>query len=266
MKETAVNFESMPELLVVVGHSGLAVPVEIPLDSLSEHFTTLLGSVDWYTDCLYDFRDLLDNRQLVFPYCSLILEANRHPGHIEESVPLRDVYGRAVYRRQRQPGQKLRRKLAVKYLQSFHSEIEKNIMAGAELMLDGHSTVSARGMADHQVELMNYQHSAFDEQAITFCPQELVEEYAAELRKNLPEILVTVNASTYHQVYGHICSAHSVNSLRREGNRVPAIIQETNERLYLNQDRSPDVQALNRLRRAFAVSLRTAWSRTCGRK
>lgn len=246
-----------------MGHSGLAVPAEIPLDSLSEGFMDLLGNVDWYTDCLYDFRDLLDNRQLVFPYCSLILEANRHPDRIEEAVPLQDVHGRAVYRRQNQPALELRRKMALKYLHSFHSAIKSHILAGAAFMLDGHSTVSARGMADHQVELMNYQHSAFDEQALIFCPQELVEEYAAELRKNLPEILVTVNASTYHQVYGHICSAHAVNSRRREGNRVPAILQETNERLYLNPDRSPNVQALNRLRRAFAVSLRTAWRRTC---
>jgi N-formylglutamate amidohydrolase len=79
---------TLEQLLVVIPHSGILVPREIPLESLSEQFPSLLQNVDWYTHWLYDFRDILSNRQLVFPYCSLILEANRHPDLTDDSVPL----------------------------------------------------------------------------------------------------------------------------------------------------------------------------------
>ncbi len=64
------------ELLVVIPHSGIVIPAEISLESLSNKFPEMVRNVDWYTNWLYDFRDILDNRQMVFPYCSLILEAN----------------------------------------------------------------------------------------------------------------------------------------------------------------------------------------------
>jgi hypothetical protein len=82
-----------------------------------------------------------------------------------------------------------------------------------------------------------------------------VETYAEELRKRLPEVRITVNSSEYYKVYGHVCTAHSANQFRRVGSRVPALIQETHERLYKNADRTPCVKAINRLRRVFAESL-----------
>lgn len=253
------------ELLVVIPHSGIVIPAEIPLDSLSDQFPELARNVDWYTNWLYDFRDLLDNRHLVFPYCSLILEANRHPDRLEDCVPLRDVLGRPVYRDGREPDRELRLSLADKYLRGFHRSIEDHIAAGAELFLDGHSTVSARGMRDDQVDIMNFQHSALDERPVQFSPPDLAEAYAEELRGRLPDILVTVNASEYHDVYGHVAAAHSVNAAGRVGVKAPAIVQETNERLYKNPDRTPNVEAVNRLRRAFALSLAAAWDRVRSR-
>lgn len=249
------------ELLVVVPHSGIVVPAEIPLDSLSDRFPELARNVDWYTNWLYDFRDLLQNRHLVFPYCSLILEANRHPDRLDDCVPLTDVHGRAVYRRGREPVRQLRLRLAEKYLRSFHRSIGEHIAAGAEFVLDGHSTVTARGMRDDQVDIMNYQHSALEKEPVSFSPQAFAEAYAEELRRRLPDIRVTVNASEYHDVYGHVAAAHSLNAMRRRGARAPLIVQETNECLYKNPDRTPNVEALNRLRRAFALSLSAAWRR-----
>lgn len=58
------------ELLVVVPHSGLVVPDEILLDALSERFDQLARNVDWYTNWLYDFRDILDK------------------GHVDEGHPV----------------------------------------------------------------------------------------------------------------------------------------------------------------------------------
>ncbi len=243
------------DLLVVVPHSGVAIVPEISLDDLSEAFALLLQNVDWFTNWLYDFRDLLGNRQLVFPYCSLLLEANRDPADLDESVPLTDVFGRPVYRPGFEPSPSMRASLSDKYLKPFHRRIEENISSGAALILDGHSTITARGVADNQIDLMNYQQTPRDEKRLYYCPDVIVETYAAELRRRLPEALVTVNASDYVSVHGHVCAAHSVNTVKRISARAPALVQETNAHLFLSDDGLPDVGKINHLRRAFAESL-----------
>ncbi|MBN2062877.1 MAG: N-formylglutamate amidohydrolase [Deltaproteobacteria bacterium] len=242
-------------ILVVIPHSGIVIPSEIPMESLSEDFPILAQNVDWYTNWLYDFRDMLGNRHLVFPYCSIVLEGNRRPDIIDDSVPVQDVKGRPVYRKGHEPPMTVRRQLSDRYLKEFHRNIENAIMDGAEFMLDGHSTVTAQGVGDNQIDLMNFQHSPLDLAPLHYCPDVYVETYASELRKRLPEVKVTVNASEYYKVYGHVCAAHSVNELKRVGARVPAFIQETNECLYKNTDKTPDIHAINRLRRAFAESI-----------
>jgi len=243
------------DILVVIPHSGIGIPAEINPEHLSEDFARLAQNVDWYTNWLYDFRDILENRHLVFPYCSIVVEANRHPDILDDCVPLTDVNNHSVYRENSEPSANIRRLISDKYLKAFHQNIENNILSGAGFLFDGHSTVSARGVADNQIDLMNFQHSALDKEKRYFCPDIYIETYAAELRKRLPEVKVTVNASEYYTVYGHVCSAHSVNAMKRVGKRVPAILQETNERLYKHPDKTPDVLAINRLRRAFAESL-----------
>lgn len=243
------------DVLVVVPHSGVSIPPEIPLEDLSDEFSRLIRNIDWYTHWLYDFRDLLGNRQAVFPYCSILLEANRDPSDIEQSVPLEDIHGRPVYRSGCEPSVSMRTAWSDKYLKPFHRGIEETISAGAGLIFDGHSTVTARGVADHQIDLMNYQHTERDEKPLVYCPDIIVETYAAELRRRLPDVLVTVNASEYFKVHGHVCAAHSVNAIKRVGTRAPAFIQETNERLFRNDDGTPDIARINRLRRAFAEAL-----------
>ena len=85
-------------VLAVIPHAGLLVPEEIRPDDLAENWSELARNIDWHTDALYDFRDILANNQVVFPYCSLVLEANRDPRNLEAAVPLKDVRGRPVYR------------------------------------------------------------------------------------------------------------------------------------------------------------------------
>jgi N-formylglutamate amidohydrolase len=242
-------------LLVVVPHSGLLIPCEIPLNTLSRDFPRLMRNVDWYTNSLYDFRDTLGNSRLLFPYCSLILEANRHPAKLAESVPLKDTFGEPIYQTGLEPDDKLRQSLSNKYLTWFHQAISTEITHGKTFMLDGHSTVTAQGVADNQIELMNFQNSSLNEEPTYFCPDVLIETYANELSKKLSWVKVTLNESRYDNVYGHVCGKHSVNAMKRVGNRVPAILQETNQKLYLNTDRTPNIEALETLRRAFAEAL-----------
>jgi len=239
----------------VVPHSGVSIPPEISLEDLTEDFTTLLKNVDWFTQWLYDFRDILGNRQLVFPYCSILLDANRDPADLDECVPVKDVFGRQIYHPAYEPSTSMRSAWSDKYLKPFHRSIEENIAAGAGLIFDGHSTITARGVADNQIDLMNFQKTPGDDKPLYYCPDLIVETYADELRKRLPDVVVTINASEYIHVHGHICAAHCINSLKRTGARAPAFIQETNERLFRNADGTPDVHRINRLRRAFAESL-----------
>jgi len=242
------------DILVVVPHSGVAIPPEISLEDLTDEFTALLRNVDWYTQWLYDFRDILANRQLVFPYCSILLDANRDPADIDECVPVRDVFGRPIYRDGYEPSASMRAAWSDKYLKPFSRSIEENISAGAGLIFDGHSTITARGVADNQIDLMNFQHTQRDEKPLYYCPNIIVETYAAELRKHLPNVLVTVNGSEYVQVHGHICAAHSVNALKRVA-RAPGLYPGNQRAPLQNEDGTPNVAQINRLRRAFAESL-----------
>ena len=243
------------ELLVVIPHSGIIIPNEIQIASLADEFPMLMKNVDWYTNWLYDFRDILGNSQLAFPYCSLILEANRHPDMIEDSVPLQDISGVPIYKHHLEPDQELRQSLSRKYLRPFHRDISLEIARGKMLMLDGHSTVTAQGIVDNQIELMNFQIPNSDEKPIRFCPDIFIETYANELIRVLPGINVTINESRFGRIYGHVCGEHSINAMTRVENRVPAILQETNQKLYMYADRTPNVEALETLRRAFAEAL-----------
>lgn len=243
------------DLLVIIPHSGIIVPHEIPLGSVSDDFARLMRNVDWYTNWLYDFRDILGNSQLVFPYCNLILEGNRHPDKIADSVPLKDALGEPVYKNGLEPDKKIREALSRKYLRKFHQEIKSKVASGIAFMLDGHSTLSAKGMADNQIEIMNFQVHAEDGETTYFCPDIFIETYANALIKLLPDIKITVNQSRYDEVYGHVCAEHSINAMSRVGNRVPAILQETNQKLYMNADKTPNYEALETLRRAFAQAL-----------
>ncbi|MBN1538744.1 MAG: N-formylglutamate amidohydrolase [Candidatus Thermoplasmatota archaeon] len=245
----------LKELLVVIPHSGIIIPEEIDPGSLSEDLPYLMRNIDWYTNYLYDLRDILENRQVTFPYCSLLLEANRHPDIIDDSVPLKDVFGESIYKRRKAPNETLRKALSEKYLLPFHESITRNIAAGADFLLEAHSTITARGVNENQIDLMNFQHSSQDEGPVHFSPSIFIKTYAEELRKRLPEVEVTVNASEYHEVYGHICAQHSVNAIGRIGKRVPGIVQETNQRLYMRDDGTPDIMAIEKLRRAFAGAL-----------
>lgn len=248
----------------MVPHAGLVIPAEIEPSRLSEEFFALARNIDWFTDDLYDFRDLLRNDHLTFPYCSIILEPNRDPAAIDDSVPLRDVFGRAIYREGAEPDESARISLSDRYIAPFHREIGDRIAAGGRFLFEGHSTITARGVGDDQIDIMNYQRSAEDGRRVRFSPDIYIGIYAEELQKRLPEVSVTVNSSEYDDVYGSICAEHSVDSMVPAIGRAPAILQETNQRLYLDEDGVPDLVRLNILRVAFAESLSVMYQKALG--
>jgi N-formylglutamate amidohydrolase len=49
----------LKETLVVIPHSSILIPYEISFSSLSSDFQRLMRNVDWYTNWLYDFYNIL---------------------------------------------------------------------------------------------------------------------------------------------------------------------------------------------------------------
>jgi hypothetical protein len=138
-----------------------------------------------------------------------------------------------------EPTEPERALLSRRYIVPFHQEISERIEVGCGFLFEGHSTIAARGVEEHQIDIMNFQRSPEDGRRHRFSP----------------EVSVTVNISEYATVYGSICGTHSADSMVRVGRRAPALLQETNQRLYLDEEGVLDLSKLNALRVAFAESL-----------
>ena len=102
---------------------------------------------------------------------------------------------------------------------------------------------------------MNVQRSVQDREPAYFCPDVHTETYANELQKRLPGVKVTINESEYKNIYGHVCGEYSTRMRTKVRDKAPAILQETNQRLYMNEDRTPNIGALDTLRRTMAEAL-----------
>ena len=244
-------------ILVSIPHSGVLCPAEIPLAALSDRQRDLAENVDWHTDKLYDFRDLLHNRHVVFPISQVYVNVNRHPAALDGSVPL-SVDGVPVYQPGRGPSADLRARLLRRYHVAYH----RALAAREKLfILDGHSTVTGHRDAEgsavaDDIILSDWQQTPFDPPGgIRTAPPGYLDTYAEELDRRLAGrgIKVAKN-TTYCSTYGHVMAAHGWDGAAPQGTRAPLLLQETNEALYINSG-TLDTAALEFLRRVFAESL-----------
>ncbi len=242
------------ELLVVIPHAGLRRPQEIPANWLSNNINELIETeTDWNTELLYDLRQILANRQLIFPINQVFINACRHPRVLDDCVPL-TINEDLIYRRN--PSIALRRELVKKYLLPFHKKISATRKS---FILEGHSFI--KGSLDNKgkkieddITLSDFVNSYLDPKGgIRTAPEGYLDFYAEELRKRLPGLVIGKN-SVYTSVYDHILSMNSWDGKQEKGNRVPMIHQETDEGLYI-RNKKPDMKAISKLRRAFADSL-----------
>ncbi len=244
------------QICVANPHAGLLLPPEVAPEWLSAHFRDLVPlSNDFYTDALYNFSDLLGCAQIIFPYTPVVINANRNPKVLDHAVPL-TVRGLPVYRPDCEPDANLRREL-LRYHRAFHTRIA---CATKLFILDGHSTMDGDpdedgSLVSEDIILDDTQQSEFDPPGgIRTAPAGYLDTYAEELTRRLPrEIQVTRN-SRYLNVYGHVMAQHGWDGSGPRGHRAPLILQETNERLYM-QGGWPNVDALDGLRRIFAAAL-----------
>lgn len=241
---------------VSMPHSGVLCPGEIPLESLSGKQAELASNVDWHTDRLYDFRDLLGNSQTVFPFSQVYINVNRHPDALDACVP-DSIDGVPVYRRGKRLSLNFKRMLVRKYHDAYHAAIKGSRKS---FILDGHSTVTGHADAGgnevcDDIIISDRQQTPWDPPGgIRTAPDGLMEIYAEELARQLGSGIRVGCNTTYCDTYGHVMACHGWDGIQPRNGRVPLLLQETNEHLYIKGS-VLDVLALEVLRRAFAVSL-----------
>lgn len=250
-----INNKIKNNILVSIPHSGIYCPREIELNTLSDNIQELsIDNVDWYTELIYDFRDILENKQIVFPINQIYINVNRRP-YLEECMPS-EINGLQIYKDNLMPDIKLQKYLIKKYHLGYHN----NLMNIEKVfILDGHSTIT--GLTDDvgnkvqdDIIIYDFQNSKLDPPTgVKSAPEGFLESYAEALTKSLPNLRIALN-TTYTSTYGHILATHGWDGKSKKSHRAPLILQETNENLYIN-NYILDIKAVEELRRTFADSI-----------
>jgi len=242
-------------ILVSIPHSGIQCPSEINRDDLSFTFNELTDlNVDWYTHLIYDFTDILFNKQIIFPYNQILINVNRHPENLDESVPF-FIENMPVYCNQ--PSYITRKMMIHKYHMPYHLQIAKTEKI---FILDGHSMNDAAidiqaNKKVYDIDISNFQQSKYHSpEGFYSAPQKYLDIYANELQKRLPNLTIGINA-TYCNTYGHIMAEHGTTLIHKDNKKAPLLLQETNEKIYLNNGK-PDMVAINSLRHIFAEAIK----------
>jgi hypothetical protein len=251
---------NLSNILLVIPHSGLLIPEEIPLSKIrirAIHKVFKDTISDRYTDHLYDFADM---SKIIFKWHRLFVDVNRHPVQEDFILPSR-ISGIKVFNNWN-PDNKFKHKMASKYYWPFHSQIEKS---KKNFILECHST--EKGLLDNSkirvkktVYLCDGQNASPIEKEprteIKTAPPGLVEEYANQIQKIDKQISVGINEA-YYTTYGVIMDWNGMIDGRIFGTyRVPLILQETDESYYINYKNDyVNCRALSHLNRVFAESL-----------
>jgi hypothetical protein len=244
-------------LLVSIPHAGLLCPREIPISILSDYQKELSENVDWYTEHLYDFRDLLGNKQVYFPYSQVYVNVNRHPEDLDQSVPI-FLGNLPVYKQGNELSTDERKKLVLKYHNGFHRTInncKKLFILDGHSTLTGHKDAAGEEVADGII-LSDWQKTPSDPpEGLLTAPEGYLDTYAEELDRRLSGWNISISKNRmYSSTYGHIMATHGWDGKGNKNQRVPLILQETNEDLYI-ENGIPDVYRIEQLRRIFAESV-----------
>lgn len=244
------------QLLVVTLHSSTARPPELKNEWLSGHQSSLLegdaAETDRFTSELYDWRAILGNQQIEFPYSQVYINASRHPQDLAEVVPLQ-IRDQSIYRPGFEPSRPLRQALIKNYYLPFYEAVKQT---SKSLILNGHSTVVGHASLGTQVlkwDIVLSDSLEYRGQLIRFAPAGYIDYYAAEINQRLPHLRIGKN-SVYLSVYDHLCVTLGWDGLSTQNHRVPVIHQETDESLYIT-DGQLDRSKLQSLRQVFAMSI-----------
>ena len=244
-------------LCVSIPHGGISIPPEISPEDLSEDFEGIVNhNIDHFTQNLYDFTDLLGNRQIVFQYSPVLINVNRHPDVLDDSAPI-VVDGLRVYKEQYEPDVSLRRRLVKTYHRDYHNRLSR--FTDKVLIIDGHSTYFGHkdlsgSIVTEDIIVSNWQHSKYEiDGGFHTAPQYYLDTYIENLQKRLPHLRIAANTK-YSSTYGHIMALHGWNGIGGRGGRAPLLLQETSENLYMNHG-APLFKEIEHLRRIFAEAI-----------
>ena len=88
------------EILVIIPHSSRKRPREIRKEWLSKNQRYLLYSetseTDRYSELLYNFGKIINNKQALFPISKVYLNVCRNPNDLDETFPLK-IVNKEVY-------------------------------------------------------------------------------------------------------------------------------------------------------------------------
>ena len=206
-KNQFLNFAKFSkELLVIIPHSGTKIPSEIIISSISKKGFEMVGSpnaeTDWFSDKLYDFRKILHNKQLVFPYSQVFLNVCRSPENINSAVPV-SIRGNPVFEKNSIPTLEERKNLLKKYYLPFYEKIKS---FKGKLIFNGHTTVSGHSSLNSGLNYDIALSSFFIQNGkkIIFAPEKVLMIYAKELKKRFPSLRIGIN-DLYMDVYEYIC-------------------------------------------------------------
>ncbi len=239
------------DILVIIPHASTKRPRELKKEWLTKNQEYLLRSgdaeTDRYSELLYDFRRIIGNQQLLFPFSQVYINVCRHPQKLGEICPY-EICGKKIYKKD--ISDQLREILVQKYATPFFDEI-RNFKGS--IILSGHTTISGHSSLEdinlpHQIIISNIIEKG--SRTRKFAPDKLIRIYVEELRKRLPDISIGVN-SVYVEVYDYICDRFGWQKGRKG---TPIIHQETDESLYIIDNRL-DLKKLKMLKTLFAEAL-----------
>jgi len=249
----------LSKVLLVIPHSGLIIPPEIPLNKVrmpAIHRIYKDATIDRYTDQLYNF---LSMTRIIFDYHRIFIDVNcNHLIDIEDILPSY-FEGIKVYNGW-DPTKELRNQIVKKYICPFHKQIE---MTDKRFILECHS--SEKGSTDdngkrvkkdiYLCDGQTYDHLP-DKPDIKSAPSGLIEEYASQIRKIDKRLSVGINELCY-DIYGSIMDFHGIKNGQVFDKRVPLLLQETTETYYMKFD-YVDARALTHLNRVCSEALTKA--------
>ena len=245
------------KLLVTIPHSSEHLPPEININSVNKNaIDDIIFECDEGSNILYDFRNELHNKQIMFPYHRAFIDVNQHPKDINNSIPIKSFFNKNLYNIA--PTLKDRKDLLIKYHKSFHNQVKEE-MQDCLLLFDGHSTLEGDlddfgDRFDADIVISNYQIDLENKEYIYTCDDELLDTYEYFLRLYLPmSISIKKNTKYITNTYGYIEGKYG--SIAKTSKTLPVLLQETNEDLYIS-NKEKNIDKLKSFNRVFASALK----------
>ncbi len=235
-------------ILVLIPHSSTKRPKEIKKNLLHPNHKKMLfgdsAETDRGTEKLYNLKQIINVNQIVFKIGQIYVNVLRHPNKLEESIPTH-IRGKPIYKIGKEIDLKLRKKLIKKYHSDFYNHIKK---LKPKLIFNGHSTITGHSSLKNEKLIWDiFLVKSTTEYLGKYKPLEekITNFYIDELKKRLPNLKICVS-NLYVNNYDHIFSITK--------RKVPVITQETNENLYIKNNKI-NLKKVKILRKAFAESL-----------